>query len=94
VVVIARPMGVPLFFLKYLQRFGMFWALIPISLYSFVANFVPFSEVRGGVYLDGRAKAPWINRFQFSHLHKNSHVHRSLCRSAIIKKHKEKRYRL
>jgi cellulose synthase/poly-beta-1,6-N-acetylglucosamine synthase-like glycosyltransferase len=52
--------GVPLFFLHPSQWFGMFWAFIPISLYSFVGNFAPFFEVGIGAYLDGRNRAQWL----------------------------------
>jgi len=52
--------GVPLFFLKSSQWFGMLWASVPISLYSFVGNFAPFFEVGVGAYLDGRTRAHWL----------------------------------
>lgn len=51
---------VPLFFLKTPPWFGMFWASIPISIYSFVGNFAPFFEVGIGAYLDGRTRAQWL----------------------------------
>jgi cellulose synthase/poly-beta-1,6-N-acetylglucosamine synthase-like glycosyltransferase len=40
--------------------FGMLWAMVPISLYSFVGNFAPFFEVGIGAYLDGRTRAQWL----------------------------------
>jgi hypothetical protein len=40
--------------------FGMLWATVPISLYSFVGNFAPFFEVGIGAYLDGRTRAQWL----------------------------------
>lgn len=40
--------------------FGMVWAMVPISLYSFVGNFAPFFEVGIGAYLDGRTRAQWL----------------------------------
>ena len=52
--------SVPLFFLKSSQWFGILWAFIPISLYSFVGNFAPFFEVGIGAYLDGRTRAQWL----------------------------------
>jgi len=52
--------GIPLFFLKFPQWFGMLWTAIPISLYSFVGNFAPFFEVGVGAYLDGRRRALWL----------------------------------
>ncbi|RJS68397.1 hypothetical protein CW693_04515, partial [Candidatus Bathyarchaeota archaeon] len=42
------------------QWFNLFWASIPISLYSFVGNFAPFFEVGIGTYLDGRTRAQWL----------------------------------
>ena len=51
---------VPLFFLKPPPWFGIFWASIPISIYSFVGNFAPFFEVGIGAYLDGRTRAQWL----------------------------------
>jgi len=52
--------GTPLFFLKSPQFFSVFWATIPISLYSFVGNFAPFFEVGIGAYLDGRIRTQWL----------------------------------
>ncbi|MDH5794424.1 MAG: glycosyltransferase family 2 protein, partial [Candidatus Bathyarchaeota archaeon] len=52
--------SVPLFFLKPPPWFGIFWASIPISIYSFVGNFAPFFEVGIGAYLDGRTRAQWL----------------------------------
>jgi cellulose synthase/poly-beta-1,6-N-acetylglucosamine synthase-like glycosyltransferase len=51
---------VPLLFLKSSQWLNMFWALIPIPLYSFVGNFAPFFEVGIGAYLDGRTRIQWL----------------------------------
>ena len=52
--------GIPLFFLNSSQWIGMFWTLVPISLYSFVGNFAPFFEVGIGLYLDNRTRAYWL----------------------------------
>ena len=52
--------SVLLFFLKSPHWLGMFWALVPISLYSCVGNFAPFFEVGIGAYLDGRTRAQWL----------------------------------
>jgi cellulose synthase/poly-beta-1,6-N-acetylglucosamine synthase-like glycosyltransferase len=52
--------GIPLFFLRPLPWFGLFWAFAPISIYSFVGNFAPFFEVGIGAYLDGRTRAQWL----------------------------------
>jgi cellulose synthase/poly-beta-1,6-N-acetylglucosamine synthase-like glycosyltransferase len=59
-VLLSWIISVPLFFLKSPQWFGMFWALVPISLYSCVGNFAPFFEVGIGAYLDGRTRAQWL----------------------------------
>jgi len=52
--------GIPLFLVQPQQWFSPLWAIIPISLYSFVGNFAPFFEVGAGVYLDGRTRAHWL----------------------------------
>ena len=59
-VLLSWIISVLLFFLKSPQWFGMFWALVPISLYSCVGNFAPFFEVGIGAYLDGRTRAQWL----------------------------------
>ena len=59
-VLLSWIVGVPLFFLHPPQWFGIFWALVPFSLYSFVGNFAPFFEVGVGAYLDGRTRAYWL----------------------------------
>ena len=59
-VLLSWIVGVPLFFLRPLPWFGLFWAFAPISLYSFVGNFAPFFEVGIGAYLDGRTRAQWL----------------------------------
>jgi len=59
-VLLSWIISILLFFLKSPQWFGMFWALIPISLYSCVGNFAPFFEVGIGAYLDGRTRAHWL----------------------------------
>ena len=58
-VVLSWVMGAVLSFSKP-QWFNLFWASIPISLYSFVGNFAPFFEVGIGTYLDGRTRAQWL----------------------------------
>jgi cellulose synthase/poly-beta-1,6-N-acetylglucosamine synthase-like glycosyltransferase len=52
--------GIALFCLKSPLWFGIPWAFVPISLYSFVGNFAPFFEVGIGAYLDGRTRAQWL----------------------------------
>jgi len=59
-VLLSWIVGVSLFFSHPPQWFGIFWTLIPISLYSFVGNFAPFFEVGIGAYLDGRTRAYWL----------------------------------
>jgi cellulose synthase/poly-beta-1,6-N-acetylglucosamine synthase-like glycosyltransferase len=59
-VLLSWIVGVPLFFLRPLPWFGLFWAFAPISLYSYVGNFAPFFEVGIGAYLDGRTRALWL----------------------------------
>jgi hypothetical protein len=59
-VLLSWIVGVLLFLLGPPQWFGISWALIPISLYSFVGNFAPFFEVGVGAYLDGRTRAYWL----------------------------------
>lgn len=56
-VLLSWVIGIPLFFIKYSQGFGVQWTLVPIALYSFVGNFAPFFEVGAGAYLDGRTRA-------------------------------------
>jgi len=55
-VLLSWIVGVPLFFLRPLPWFGLFWAFAPISLYSFVGNFAPFFEVGIGAYLRKKKK--------------------------------------
>jgi cellulose synthase/poly-beta-1,6-N-acetylglucosamine synthase-like glycosyltransferase len=52
--------GIPLFFLKYQEWFGVLWTIVPISIYSCVGNFAPFFEVGIGAYLDGRTRMQWL----------------------------------
>jgi cellulose synthase/poly-beta-1,6-N-acetylglucosamine synthase-like glycosyltransferase len=59
-VLLSWIVGIPLFFLNPPQWLGIFWAIIPISLYSFVGNFAPFFEVGIGTYLDNRTRAQWL----------------------------------
>jgi hypothetical protein len=59
-VLLSWMVGIPLFFLHPPQWFSIFWAFIPISLYSFVGNFAPFFEVGIGTYLDNRTRAQWL----------------------------------
>jgi cellulose synthase/poly-beta-1,6-N-acetylglucosamine synthase-like glycosyltransferase len=59
-VLLSWIVGIPLFFLHPPQWFSVFWAIIPISLYSFVGNFAPFFEVGIGTYLDNRSRAQWL----------------------------------
>ena len=59
-VLLSWIVGIFLFFLGPPQWFNIFWALIPISVYSFVGNFAPFFEVGVGAYLDGRTRAYWL----------------------------------
>jgi hypothetical protein len=59
-VLLSWIVGIPLFFLQPPQWFSIFWAIVPISLYSFVGNFAPFFEVGIGTYLDNRTRAQWL----------------------------------
>jgi len=59
-VLLSWVVGVLLFLFHPPPWFNIFWALIPISLYSFVGNFAPFFEVGVGAYLDGRTRAYWL----------------------------------
>jgi len=59
-ILLSWIVGVLLFFLHPPQWFGIFWTLIPVSLYSFIGNFAPFFEVGVGAYLDGRTRAYWL----------------------------------
>jgi cellulose synthase/poly-beta-1,6-N-acetylglucosamine synthase-like glycosyltransferase len=59
-VLLSWIVGVPLFFIQSSLWFGIIWASVPVSLYSFVGNFAPFFEVGIGTYLDGRTRTQWL----------------------------------
>ena len=59
-VLLSWIVGIPLFFLHPPEWFSLFWAFIPISLYSYVGNFAPFFEVGIGTYLDNRTRVQWL----------------------------------
>ena len=60
VVLFSWIISVPLLFLRPPQWLGIAWAVMPLSVYSFVGNFAPFFEVEIGAYLDGRTRAHWL----------------------------------
>lgn len=59
-VLLSWIISIPLFIMKPPAWFGISWAVLPISAYSFVGNFAPFFEVGTGAYLDGRTRAHWL----------------------------------
>ena len=89
-VLLSWIVGVPLFFLRPLPWFGLFWAFALISLYSFVGNFAPFFEIGIGAYLDGRKRIYWLIPLLFITFFINiaicAKVFLELCISRIIGK--------
>ena len=59
-VLLSWTIGISMFFLGPPQWFGLFWAFIPIFVYSAVGNFAPSFEVGIGAYLDRRDKICWL----------------------------------
>lgn len=51
---------IPLVALNAANESFALWALMPLPLYIFTANFAPFFEVGVGMYLDRRTRASWL----------------------------------
>lgn len=58
--VLAWVMGAIFYFTQPPWWTALYWAFIPISVYSTVGNFAPFFEVGLGAYLDRRGRICWL----------------------------------